>query len=314
MADLRWGLLGASRVARRWLMPALRDEPGHVAVAVAARDGARARAYAAEFGLERAYEGYARLIDDPQIDVVYIGLPNDQHLPWTLRALEAGKHVLCEKPLAMDAGEVEQMLQAEARCGRVVLEGLAYRFHPQIDRLRQVIADGGLGRLVSLQVAFSFTMPPEDFRWTPALGGGALYDIGCYAVNIMRLAAGREARRVKAVAEMRGGVDASIAATLDFGEGLSGNLACSFVGARHQSFLAIGSTGVARLRLPFSALGQRAVLELNGSEEEFPPCDPARAMIADLAGAIHGGSLRWPLTDSLAQARTLDALRASAQE
>ncbi|HEX3347536.1 MAG TPA: Gfo/Idh/MocA family oxidoreductase [Acetobacteraceae bacterium] len=309
-APFRWGLLGASRVAAKWLLPAVHAEPGHVAAAIGARDGRRAGAYAAEQGIARAVEGYEPVLADPEIDAVYVGLTNDAHVNWTVRALEAGKHVLCEKPLALNAAEVERMIAAEARSGCRVLEAFAYRFHPQIDRLLVIIASGRLGRLVWLESSVGAQLPAEDQRcWSPTLGGGALLDLGCYAVNLARLAAGREPVRVAAVADMQRGVDATLTGLLDFGDGLSASVACSFVAAREQQFVARGTDGIARLRIPFSGKGREVAIELDGETERFPPCDPAQPMIAHFAAAARGEQpLRWPLAEALAQARTLDAL------
>jgi predicted dehydrogenase len=313
--DFRWGLLGASRVAAKWLMPAVRAEPGHRAVLVGARDGARAASYAAAHGIARGVEGYTRVIEDPEVDAIYIGLTNDAHLPWTLRAIAAGRPVLCEKPLVLDAAEVAKIIAAQARAGMPVLEAFAYRYHPQIARLRDILAAGRLGDLVSLEAAIGMTLPREDARcWSPELGGGALLDIGCYAVNLIRLAAGREPLRAAAVARTVGGVDATLSGLLDFGDGLAATVTCSFTAARGQSFVARGSRGVARLAIPYSGGGRTVGIELDGETEPFPPCDPAQPMIADFAAAVRDGRApRFTLADALGQARTLDALRDAAR-
>ncbi len=206
MDPLRWGFLGASRIGRRALGPAV-QAAGHVLHAVAARDLPRARAFADAFSAPRAYGDYAALIDDPEVDAVYIALTNDVHLPWTLRALAAGKHVLCEKPLAMNAAEVAQMVAAEQASGCRVLEAFAYRFNLPVLRLQDVVRSGVLGEVVSAHVSFGATMPDEDFRWIAPLGGGALYDVGCYCVDLLRLVTGDEPARVTAFQKTRDGVD-----------------------------------------------------------------------------------------------------------
>jgi D-xylose 1-dehydrogenase (NADP+, D-xylono-1,5-lactone-forming) len=311
--DLRWGFLGASRIGRRVLAPAIAAAPGHALHAVAARDLARARAFADEFGAPRAHEGYAALIDDPGIDLVYNALPNDAHLPWTVRALEAGKHVLCEKPLAMNADEVAAMQAAEARTGRCVLEAFSYRFHPQIDRLAAILAEGRIGRIIAAHSSYMSTMEPEDFRWHAALGGGALYDLGCYCVSILRRVAGREPERVAAIVERQRGVDASTMGMLDFGDSLAAQFSCSFVASLSQYLTVYGATGWVTLERPFSSRDRELRLVLDGEAEIFPPTNPYQRMVEHMGDVARGAAaLRFPLSDALGQARTLDALFRSA--
>ena len=166
---LRWGFLGASRIGRKALAPAMLAA-GQTLVAVGARDLSRARDFADAFAAPRAYGSYAEVIADPEVQAVYIALTNEQHLPWTLAALRAGKHVLCEKPLALNAAEVSAMQQAEAETGSRVMEAYCHIFHPQFARLRSLIAEGAIGRLLALQASFVGLMPEDDFRWQPALG------------------------------------------------------------------------------------------------------------------------------------------------
>ena len=306
---IRWGFLGASRIGRRALAPSIAAAEGHSLHAVAARDPARARAFADEFGAPLAHDSYAALIADPRIDLVYNALPNDAHLPWTLRALEAGKHVLCEKPLALSAAEVVAMQEAAARTGRFVLEAFSYRFHPQIDRMAAILEAGTIGRVLAAHAAFVATMEPEDFRWEAALGGGALYDLGCYCVSILRRVAGREPARVAAVAERRGGVDAGMSGMLDFGDGLAAQFSCSFVAAFSQFLTVFGTDGSLMLERPFTSRDRTLRLVLNGEAETFAPMNPYLRMVEHCGAVARGAErLRFPLAESLGQARTLDAL------
>jgi predicted dehydrogenase len=308
---ITWGFLGASRIGRRALAPAVLAA-GHRLAAVAARDLGRARDFADAFAAPRAYGSYAELIADPAVDAVYIALTNDQHLPWTLAALRAGKHVLCEKPLALTAIEVAAMQAASAQTGRQVMEAFCHIFHPQFARLRGLLADGAIGQLLGMQASFVAQMPAGDFRWSPALGGGALYDLGGYCVSLMRMLAG-EAVAVSAVQTMRHGVDATLAGQLRFAGDVLGQFVCSFEGGPAQHLLLQGSAGRILLDWPISTRGRPTTLALNGAVETFAPCDPYVAMVTHFAAAITGAEpWMFPLAASHAQARTLDALFAAA--
>jgi len=304
---MRWGFLGASRIGRRALAPAV-QEAGHELYAVAARDLARAEAFAAECGAARAYQGYDALLADPAIDAVYNALPNDAHLPWTLKALAAGKHVLCEKPLALSAAEVSAMRDASRRAGKGVMEAFCHVHHPQIDRVRGLLASGAVGGLVSLHCASGLTIEEaDDFRWHAAQGGGALFDIGCYCVSLMRVLVGREPVRVMGIQAPRGEVDETFSGLLDFGGGLAGQFTCSFAAAKNQDLIVIGTRERLHLNWPISTKGRSTRLQLGEKVEEFPPMDPYVAMVRYFASSEDAYGLDW----SLAQARVLDALFAA---
>lgn len=314
MSPLRWGFLGASRIGQRALAPAMRTS-GQTLVAVGARDLARAQAYADALGMARAHQGYEALVNDPGIDAVYIGLTNETHLPWTLRALAAGKHVLCEKPLALTAAEVLQMQAASRQSGRLVLEAFCPRFHPQFARAQQLVQSGALGRLHAAQAHFANPCTdPNDFRWTASMGGGALYDLGGYCISHLRSLLGQEPLRATATVLPHGDVDASLSGYLDFGNGLAASLFCSLQAARSQSVSLFGESASLRFSLPFSCKGRPTTLHIDDHTEDFPPTDPYAEMAAHFARAVAGEEkLKWGLEDSLPQARTLDALFASAK-
>jgi predicted dehydrogenase len=311
---LRWGFLGASRIGRRALAPAVAATTGHALHAVGARDAERARAFADEFGAARSYGGYQQIIDDPGLDAIYVALPNDAHAPWTIRALEAGKHVLCEKPLALTADEVRQMQAAEQRTGRQAMEAFCHIAHPQVPRALQLLADGAIGTPVAMEVTYGMTTDPADpYRWTARLGGGSLYDIGCYCVSIMRVLSGREPTRAAAVAAMRGEVDASLTGLLDFGDGIAGRFTCSYVSAYTQRATFIGSRDVLTLETPFGTKNRVTRLLTSAGAEEFAPIDPYVAMVEAFGRAVRGEeAMRYDLAWSLRQAETLDALLAAA--
>ena len=306
---LRWGFLGAARIARSALAPAVLAA-GHDIDAVAARDLHRARAFAAEFDIPRAHGSYDALIADPGVDAVYIALTNDAHLPWTLKALAAGKHVLCEKPLALDAAEVAEIRRAEGASGRRVMEAYCHIHHPQAARVREVVASGALGRLVAMHGSHTNPLSDEaNFRWSRAMGGGALLDLGCYVLSAMRLFSGLEPVQVSAAASMRGDVDGTLWAGMEFGSGVAAQLLCSFEAARSQHLELLGTGGRLALDWPCSARGRVTTLELNGVAERFAPMDPYVAMVSHFADAVAGRTaMLFPVGASLAQAEAHDAL------
>jgi len=217
MDVVRIGILGTARIAERALIAAARVVPDVTVAAVAARDAQRADVYAAEHGIPAAYGSYDELLADPGVDAIYNPLPNSLHGPWTLQAIAAGKHVLCEKPFASNATEAQLMATAAASSGLVVMEAMHYRYHPMIGRLREAVHS--LGKVQHIQAWTSFTIrDPEDIRYDYALGGGALMDGGCYAVDCIRMLAGEEPSVTGAVADTEPGglVDRAIAARLAF--------------------------------------------------------------------------------------------------
>ncbi len=313
--SLRWGFLGASRIGRRALAPAIQAVPGHTLHAIAARDRQRATEYAAEFQVPAAYGSYAELLADPAIDLIYNALPNDAHLPWTVRALEAGKHVLCEKPLALSAAEVRILQDAERRTGHRVMEAFCHLFHPQYASAQALIEAGKIGRLLAMQSTFGNTLERAgDFRWIAAHGGGALYDLGCYAISAMRALAAREPRRVSAMQVVTGDVDATLSGMLDFGDGIAGLFTCSFDSTRSQHLSLLGSGGKLAMDWPFSTKGRETSLDAGDGVERFDLFEPYEAMVAHFGRAVAGEQamvrgLDW----SHAQASTIDALLAAAR-
>lgn len=308
---MRWGFLGASRIARRSLAPAVL-ECGHLIEAIGARALQRARDFGDAVGARRAYGDYAALVADPGIDAVYISLTNEAHVPWAIRALAAGKHVLCEKPLGLDAGEVAALLEAEARSGRRVMEAFCHVHHPQIAQVRALLEAGALGEVVAAQAVFGIPLRDDgDFRWQAAMGGGVLLDLGTYCVSLMRALLG-EPRAVSAIRVMRGEVDASFSGQMDFG-GVAGQFTCSFVSAFTQHLEIVGSAGTLLLDWPISTKGRETGMFLGDRAERFPALDPYVRMVRafeQMAAGEPGGAfgLEW----SLANARVLDGLRVAA--
>jgi len=230
---LRIGILGAAWIAPMALVRPARRNLEAAVVGIASRDPARAAAFAARHGIERVYAGYDELLRDPAIDAVYNPLPNSHHARWTIRALDAGKHVLCEKPFAATVAEAEAMAAAAARTGRVLMEAFHYRYHPLFARLRTIVSSGELGTIQRLEAAFCIPVfRPSDIRWRADLAGGALMDTGCYAVHLLRHLAQSEPSVTGATARWtRGGVDRWLRADLRFPSGASGRLTCSILSA-----------------------------------------------------------------------------------
>lgn len=305
---VRWGLLGAARIAERAVITAIRTAGGEIA-AVGCRDEVRGKAFAQRNGIPRVLQ-YLDLVQDPDIDVIYIGLPNSAHLPWALAALAAGKHVLCEKPLTLNASQVAQLQAAQRIHGRVAMEAFMYRFHPVIERLRALVRDGAIGPLRLMRGVFAFTLDKaDDPRWDPALGGGALYDVGCYPIDLMRQLTGELPDVAAAQASYSDrGVDHAVSALLNFGE-VRAHVDCGFSLPFLQGFEVVGSHGVLRIDHPFLNTHLETVLSLGDTVERFPPTDAYALMVAHFQRVIRMEEpQRYPLDDSLAQAEALDRL------
>ena len=182
---INWGILGCAGIAERAFIPAVLNPVTASSAAIASRDEARAADWARRFGFLRSHRTYQELVDDPAIDAVYNPLPNDLHAEWSIRALRAGKHVLCEKPMALNASEARAMIQAAEMNGVLLMEGFMYKFHPQIGKTLELIRAGAIGdpRSVHSSFTFRFERDGSNYRWSPAQGGGALYDVGCYTIE-----------------------------------------------------------------------------------------------------------------------------------
>ncbi len=252
MAQVRWGILGTAGIAENQMIPALHLSQNSELVAVASRDPAKGEAYAEKNGIPRVYSSYEALLDDPEIDAVYLPLPNHLHAPWTIKAAERGKHVLCEKPAALNAREVEAMGKACEDHGVVFMEAFMYQFHPQWDRVKEIIQSGEIGDVKLIQSHFTGTMNrQEDYRLKSEMGGGALYDVGCYCVHATRMLLGQEPLTVAANAQMEQGVDMSLAAVMAFPDGALAHFDCSFDAFGRQQVEVIGQRGTILIESAF---------------------------------------------------------------
>jgi predicted dehydrogenase len=320
---VRWGLLSTARINAKILAGARGSDRVEV-VAVASRDRDRADAYAREHGIARAHGSYDELLADPDVEAVYVPLPNALHVPWTLRALEAGKHVLCEKPLSRRPADVERAFALAGRRGLVLSEGFMWRHHPQTRRLAELVADGTLGPLRLLRASFGFQLAAvhgaDDARFDPALDGGALMDVGCYCLSAFRLVAG-EPERVHAE-QLVGpsGVDVCLAATLRFPDGVVASFDCGFVVPYRDELEVTGERASVFVDDPWHVrepgFELRREPEPERIEVERVAVDRAssyRLELENVSDAIRG---RAPLLlgrdDALGQARAIDALYRSA--
>ena len=313
--SVRFGVLSTARINRLVLAGARESELVDV-VAVASRDQPRAEAYAREHEIPSAYGSYDELLADPDLDAVYISLPNSLHVEWSIKALEAGKHVLCEKPLSRRPQDVERAFDAADRAGRILTEAFMFRHNPQTARLTELVEGGAIGALRLVRAAFSFTITDEaNIRLAADLDGGALMDVGCYCVSGSRLLAG-EPERVFGAAVEEAGVDTVFAATMEFPGAVFAQFDCGLRLPMRDELAAVGTKGSIFLDDPWHC--RRPVIELrqDGEVEEIviEPVDSYRLELENLADAIRGEAK--PLLgrdDALGQARTIDALYRSAE-
>jgi predicted dehydrogenase len=242
--SLRIGILGAARIARLFV-DGVRPSRKVAIVAVASRDLDRAASFARETGIAQVHSSYEALLADPAIDAIYNPLPNSLHAEWSIRAAEAGKHVLCEKPLAISAADARAMFDAARRNGVYLVEAYPYRAQPQTLKLRELLETTAIGRLQIVQASFGFPLgDASNIRFDPALAGGALMDAGCYPVSLVRTVAGERPCRVHAMARWAGsGVDLTLVASLEFASGLLAQVSCSFATARHRHAYIAGDAG-----------------------------------------------------------------------
>jgi len=315
MTALRWGLLSTARINDALLGAGNAD-----VVAVASRDAERARAYAEAKGIRRAHGSYEALLADPDVDVVYISLPNALHLLWAERALAAGKHVLCEKPLSRRVADVEHAFDVAEAHGRVLTEGFMWRHHPQVAEARRLIADGAIGRLRLIHAEFAGPIAAAgDPRLLRALEGGALMDVGCYCVSGARTLAGGEPTAVAAqrIAN-EDDVDLALTGLLRFADDdVLASFDCAFFGPDRYSLEATGDDGRLRLTDPWHAYAP--VLELTRADAsteriELEPTNHYALQVADVEAAARGE--RTPLlgrADALGQARAIELLYAAAE-
>lgn len=318
---LRWGVLSTAGIGRRSVNPAIQASRNGTLDAIASRDEARARAVAAELGIARAVGSYDALLDDPAIDAVFIPLPNSMHREWSIKAANAGKHVLCEKPLALSAAECREMQAAATANGTLLMEAFMYRFHPRTERLVAMARAGAFGALRSIRSVFTFRLASdENIRMKPELGGGALMDVGCYCVNASRTIAGAEPVEVQAWASWAAtGVDAELAGSMRFADGLVAHFDCALTLDRRELVEVAGTDASVTVDGAFvGGKDRQTFLERRARERtvhEVDGADQYQLMVEHFADCVlHRRPLRYAAAEAGANMRVIEALYRSARD
>ncbi len=313
--------MGAARIASRAVVPAILAAGDEVRV-LGCRDLARGLETAARLGIPKVVEGYQRVLEE-DLEAIYIPLPNSLHLPWVLAALESGKHVLCEKPLALTADQAVQMGAAAQRLQLVLAEAVMYRYHPRWRIVMELLRQGRLGSVRHIAGGFSFRLrPPPDVRWEQDLGGGALYDVGSYLVNAARWVAGREPRRAVALAALRHGVDESTTIALDFparagGGAITAAVACSFSAADSQWLVIEGEEAAMFIAKPFTAWhGEHPPIVVDSpmgrDRISSDAADPYREMVLRFRRSVESGEpVETAATDAAGTLAVIEACQRS---
>ncbi len=321
MKKVRWGVLSTATIARNAMIPAIGESSNGEVVAIASRDAARARAAADELGIARSYGTYEELLSDPAVDAVYNPLPVSMHAEWSIRAAEAGKHVLCEKPLCRSAAEARRMTEAFAGRKLVVMEAFMYRFHPVTVKVKELVDSGGVGTVRTIRASFAAgNNDNDDIRMKPETGGGAMLDVGCYCVSLIRLIAGEEPSEVAAVSHIgpSTGVDESTGGALLFPSGIVGYFGCSFRTHYDSSYDIVGSEG--RVLVDFGAMchwpgTEFTVKHWRGEEFREIVCPAANhyTLLAEEFGeAVSAGRApKFGIEDAVANMEVIDRARAN---
>jgi predicted dehydrogenase len=322
MRKIQWGVLSTARIGVNKVIPALQASQFGTVASIASREPAAAQAAAQRLGIPRVHDSYEALLADPAIDAIYNPLPNHLHVPWSIRALEAGKHVLCEKPIGLDTGEARTLLAAAQRFPRLkIMEAFMYRHHPQWQGAKRIIAQGGIGTLRTVQAFFSYSnLDPKNIRNDAAMGGGGMMDIGCYCISLARFLFEAEPVRVHGIAEIDPafGVDRLASGLLEFPTGTA-TFTCATQLAAYQRVNIFGTEGRIEIEIPFNAPPDRPTrifYERAGTTNTltFPACNQysiqgdlfARAILDDTP-------VPTPREDALANVRVIEDLLAQAR-
>lgn len=329
VSQLRWGVLGTADIARAQVVPAIQSSRNGRVFAVAGRDAARTAGFAADLDIARTFDTYSALLASSDVDAVYIPLPNSLHAEWALRAADAGKAVLCEKPLALNALEAQRVVDAFAARRVPLMEGFMYRFHPQNVHVKQLVADGAVGDVREVRAHLSVDIMDAaaggNVRFDARLGGGSLLDMGCYAVNVARRIFGEEPAAAMGSLDIdpATGVDLSAAALLEFSGGRTASISSSFKAGGQGTYQIIGTKGtieVPRAIIPGmgSRIGETLVVLVDAdgrrAETLFDATDHYRLMVEAFADAVLSGrEVPYPPRDAVNNLRVLDAIAASAR-
>jgi predicted dehydrogenase len=320
-SPIRIGLLGSSWIAGPAILEPARGEPRVVVTRVASRDSQRAADYARSNGIPGIAVDYAALVTDTEVDLVYVALPPSEHCRWTVAALEAGKHVVCEKPFAMNAEEARRMVAAASANGRHLIEAWHYRFHPLMHRVEKILHSGILGQLLRASARFDVPTPESEnqFRWNSQLGGGALMDAGGYTIHVLRTLIGREPSIGNACSNHAGGIDLKTSAQLDFGQGVEAHIECAMgCDSLFSELYLEGTAGSLTVNgFPLPQWGCSLTLETvagTSTECDFPGTT-YQAQFEHIISVLSGKAL--PLTggfDAIANMQVIDSIRRQASQ
>ena len=325
---INWGVMGNATIARVCVIPAIQKSRNGTVRALASRFPQKAARVCQKNAVSQVYGDYQSLLADPSIEAVYIPLPNHLHYEWTLKALAAGKHVLCEKPLACNARQAEAMADAALSAGRLLMEAFMYRFHPRSRKIRELVHQGAIGLPRLIRAAFCYSMSDEDYRnpqnarLLPEMGGGALLDVGCYCVSVARWLYRAEPVQVQSQACFHpNGVDEHLSGMLEFKDRRLATLEASFIAGLQQTYTVVGEKGA--IELPQDAFipwEKDAVFTMREGDAEtgpttvVPGADEYQLMVEHFADAVQGNvPLEFTTADSIANMRVLDALAAAAR-
>lgn len=319
---VRWGVISTANIGRAAVNPAIQASGNGELVAVASRTEAAARAFADEWGIAEHYGSYEALLGADGIDAVYIPLPNNMHKEWTIRAAEAGKHVLCEKPLALNAAECEEMEAAAAEHGVKLMEAFMYRFHPRSRRVLEMVREGAIGELKTIRSAFTFRLTrPDNIRWMPELGGGSLMDVGCYCVNASRTIVGEEPAVVQATASRADtGVDDHLVGILRFPGGVVAHFDCALTMERCEFYEVAGTEAHLRVPAAFLPGTADAVIEEHRGRGDavvhrITGADEYQLMVEHFADCVLNDEQPcYPAAEAVRNMRVIEALYESAAE
>jgi predicted dehydrogenase len=326
MQPVNWGIISTALIGTAKVIPAMQKSKHCRIQAIASRDLALAKKWAKELGIPKAYGSYEELLADREIEAVYNPLPNHLHVPWSIKAAEAGKHVLCEKPIALDAKEAEQLVAARNRTGKLITEAFMVRSHPQWLRARELVRQGKIGDLRAVQGLFTyFLTDPENVRNKADIGGGGLYDIGCYPIVTSRFLFGAEPTRVVGLIERDPvlEIDRLASAILDFPSGQA-SFMCSTQLVPYQRMQILGTKGRIEVEIPFNAPPDKpcrifvddgsALGDASAKEEAFPVCDQYGIQGDLFSEAIRSGKPpEFPLENAVQNMRIIDAIFRSAK-
>lgn len=317
MKKVRWGVISTAKIGTEKVIPAMQQGEYSEVIGIASRNLDAAKSAAEALGIPKAYGSYQELLDDAEIEAIYNPLPNHLHVPWSLKALQAGKHVLCEKPIAPTSMEGEELVEAARRYPDLkVMEAFMYRFHPQWQKALQLVLDGEIGELRTIQTFFSyFNDDPDNIRNMADIGGGGLLDIGCYAISLSRFIYGSEPKKVSGIVEYdpRFKTDRLASAMMDFGRGTS-TFTCSTQLAGYQGVLIAGTRGWVEIEIPFNAPPDRPtkIWHHNGdvlTEIAFDICDQytIQGDLFSLA-VLEDTEVPTPIEDAVTNMKVIEAV------